>query len=103
MEITEAAARRLTALLRRAPVGTTGFRLAGWRGTCRGATPELTPVAAAAAADLTVATDAGVRLFIALECQGVCARARLDYDGALLGRGLTLGWEHQKDCPCSLQ
>lgn len=99
MQITPEAAAKLRKLLKAAPAGTIGFRVRDISGTCRGATPLLAPATGPLPEETCTRAD-GVALFIPPALADVCAKAVLDYDGAIFGRGLTLTWPHRGSCPC---
>ncbi len=99
MEITPEAAAALRKLVGRLEQPNAGLRFAGSLGTCRGSAPILQP-APAPLANETEVVVAGIRFFVPDSQRQRFALAKLDRDGSLLGKGLTLTWPHQDGCAC---
>ena len=99
MDITAEAQKRLAELLGKAPGRPSGLRLQGYIGTCRGSTPVLKPADGPEEGDATVQAGQAV-LYVAGEYRDLMETARLDYDGSLMGAGLTLTWPHREGCAC---
>ncbi len=100
MTITPQAEARLTHLLKSADAHVRGLRFEGYIGTCRASAPILRPVPGPVAEDDAVEIVGGVTLYVPAEHADVAADATLDYESALLGRGLFLTWPHRAGCRC---
>ncbi len=99
MRITPKARARLGKLLGSGRRSFGGLRFEGCMGTCRGSTPLLRPARAARDGETEVLCD-GIAFFANSEFADLLARAVIDYDSALFGRGLYMTWPHRgSGCP----
>lgn len=96
MTLTDAARKRLTALL---PKESGGFEVQGYLGTCRGSTPILKPVSHPDP-DYVVSDAGGISFFIKPEIFEFLRDCTLDYDPSFFGKGLTMVRSHQHGCAC---
>jgi len=86
-------------LLKSAGSSSCRLRLEGVIGTCRGSTPVLRPVDAAAEGDAEVQCE-GLVLYIPEEHAHLVDSAVLDWETSFMGRGLSLTWPHSDACHC---
>lgn len=100
MNVTPQAQARLAHLLKSAGAAVRGLRFEGHIGTCRASAPMLRPVPGPRHDDDAVELVGDVTLYIPAEHATVAADATLDYEPALLGRGLFLTWPHRPGCRC---
>lgn len=98
MHITQAAQQKLQKL--RHDLGNPAYlRIEGYLGSCRGSKPVLTPASEPAETDTVIETD-GLVFCLIEEYAELLLSATMDCDDSFLGKGLTLTWPHQDNCPC---
>lgn len=102
MTITPSAQEKLLRMRKQVGGEAVALRIEGIVGTCRGSTPILKPVTEPAPGDTPVEVP-GIKLLLASDYAELLADATLDYDGSLMGRGLTLTWPHRDGCQCQCQ
>jgi Fe-S cluster assembly iron-binding protein IscA len=98
MQITQAAEQKLQKLSH--DLGDPAYlRIEGYLGSCRGSKPVLKPASEPAETDTVIETGT-LSLCLVEEHTELLQSATMDCDDSFLGKGLTLTWPHQDNCPC---
>lgn len=97
MTLTDAARKRLVALL---PEGNIGYEVQGYLGTCRGSTPVLKPVAFPLLDEENICAG-GIQFYVKAEIVDFIRDCDMDYDPSFFGKGLTMTRSHQNGCACN--